>query len=87
MLRTIEDADRDRRLSVIVELAPGAEPGEDRRMLAAVSIRTELLRLNSEFAHYVPAAYQTPQVELRPAGDAEFFPPGVKHRWTRPDTP
>jgi phenylacetate-CoA ligase len=87
VLRTIEDADRDRQLSVVVELAPGAEPTEDRRMLVAVSIRTELLRLNSEFAHYVPAAYQTPQVELRPADDTEFFPPGVKHRWTRPETP
>jgi phenylacetate-CoA ligase len=82
VLRTIEDADRNRWLSVVVELATGAEPSEDRRMLAAVSIRTELLRLNSEFAHYVPPAYRTPQVELRPADDPEFFPPGVKHRWT-----
>ncbi|BEL05841.1 phenylacetate--CoA ligase family protein [Actinoplanes sichuanensis] len=87
VLRTVEDTDRDRRLSVVVELAAGAEPSEERRMLAASSIRTELLRINSEFAHYVPAAYQTPQVELRPADDAEFFPPGVKHRWTRPQTP
>ncbi|MEU4690442.1 phenylacetate--CoA ligase family protein [Actinoplanes sp. NPDC023714] len=85
VLRTIEDADRDRRLSVVVELAAGAEPSEDRRMLAAVSIRTELLRLNSEFAHYVPSAYQTPLVELRPADDPEFFPRGVKHRYTRPE--
>ena len=48
--------------------------------------RTELPRLNSEFAHYVPATYQTPTVELRPAGDPEHFPPGVKHRYPRPST-
>jgi len=87
VLRTVEDADRDRRLSVVVELAAGAERSEERRRAAAESIRTELLRLNSEFAHYVPAAHQTPEVELRPADDPEFFPRGVKHRYTRPETP
>jgi phenylacetate-CoA ligase len=52
--------------------------------VAAESIRAELRRLNSEFAHYVPAERQTPDVELRPADDPEFFPVGVKHRYTRP---
>ncbi|MBB2940581.1 phenylacetate-CoA ligase [Actinoplanes lutulentus] len=84
VLRTVDDANQDRRLSVVVELAPGAEASEQRRVLAAESIRAVLLRLNSEFAHYVPAAYRTPQVELRPADDPEFFPRGVKHRYTRP---
>nr|GID86712.1 hypothetical protein Ade03nite_56360 [Actinoplanes derwentensis] len=83
MLRTIEDADRDRHLSVVVEMAPGAEPTSERERSAAVSIRTELLRLNSEFAHYVPAEQQTPRIDLRPAGDPEFFPRGVEHRYTR----
>jgi phenylacetate-CoA ligase len=87
VLRTVEDADHDRRLSVIVELVAGAEPTMERRRQAAESIRTELLRLNSEFAHYVPAEHQTPQVELRPADDPEFFPRGVKHRYTRPEPP
>jgi phenylacetate-CoA ligase len=41
------------------------------------------LRLNSEFAHYVPSEYQVPQVELAPMGDPEYFPIGVKHRYTR----
>jgi phenylacetate-CoA ligase len=85
VLRTVEDADRDRRLSIVVELARDATPTDERRRAAAESIRTELLRLNSEFAHYVPAAYQTPEVELRAADDPEFFPRGVKHRYTRPD--
>jgi len=52
--------------------------------VAAASIRRELCRLNSEFAHYVPADRQSPDVELRPADDPEFFPAGVKHRYTRP---
>jgi phenylacetate-CoA ligase len=86
VLRTVEDADIDRRLQVVVELAAGAEPTDQRRRLAAESIRDELLRLNSEFAHYVPEAYQLPQIELRAADDPEFFPRGVKHRYTRDDT-
>jgi hypothetical protein len=56
------------------------------RYLAEVigaSIRSQLLRLNSEFANYVPAAYQAPHITLRPAGDTEYFPVGVKHRYTR----
>ncbi|GAA0445682.1 phenylacetate--CoA ligase [Actinoplanes capillaceus] len=83
VLRTIEDEDRDRHLSVVVELAAGAEPTPERAALAAASIRTELLRLNSEFANYVPPEHQTPRIELRPADDPEFFPRGVKHRYTR----
>jgi phenylacetate-CoA ligase len=83
VLSTIEDEERDRHLSVVVELAPGAEGTPERERIAAASIRAELLRLNSEFAHYVPADQQTPRVELRPADDPEFFPRGVKHRYTR----
>ena len=84
VLRTIEDDDRDRRLSLTVELAPGADPTDERRQAAAESVRAELLRLNSEYAHYVPAEFQLPEVELRPADDPEYFPRGVKHRYTRP---
>jgi phenylacetate-CoA ligase len=85
VLRVVEDADRDRHLSVVVELAPGERPDPERGRVLATSIRAELLRLNSEFAHYVPAEHQTPRVELRETGDTEFFQPGVKHRYTRPD--
>ena len=59
----------------------------DRALGAAVvaaGVRTQLLRLTSEFAHYVPAERQLPEVVLRPAGDPEYFPVGVKHRYTRP---
>ncbi|MEU8663097.1 phenylacetate--CoA ligase family protein [Actinoplanes philippinensis] len=83
VLSTVEDDDRDRYLSVVVELAPGAGASAERERIAASSIRSELVRLNSEFAHYVPEGSQTPRVELRAADDPEFFPKGVKHRYTR----
>jgi phenylacetate-CoA ligase len=84
VLSVAEDADRDTHLSVAVELAPGASAGAERERAAAGSILAALRRLNSEYAHYVPAERQLPRVDLRPAGDPEFFPPGVKHRYTRP---
>lgn len=83
VLEAVEDADRDRFLSVIVELAPGEEADAARRDAVADAIHAELLRLNSEFAAYVPPAAQRPRVELRPFGDPTHFPVGVKHRYTR----
>ncbi|MEV6303238.1 phenylacetate--CoA ligase family protein [Actinoplanes sp. NPDC051861] len=83
VVSSVEDADRDRRLSVVVELAPGVEGSPSLAATIGESIRAELVRLNSEFAHYVPPDYQVPLVTLRPAGDPEHFPPGVKHRYTR----
>ena len=83
MSKVKEDADQNRFLSVIVELAPGVEGSEDQRQAITASILSQLLRLNSEFANYVPPEYQTPQVKLAPMGDPEYFPIGVKHRYTR----
>jgi phenylacetate-CoA ligase len=83
VLEAREDEDRDRFLSVVVELAPGAEAGEERERAVAESIVAQLLRLNSEFAHYVPPDRRLPRVSFRPAGDPEYFPRGVKHRYTR----
>jgi len=83
VLQIGEDADRNPHLAVAVELAPGEPASSERQRLAAGSIRAQLNRLNSEFAHYVPEEYQTPRVMLRPAGDPDYFPHGVKHRYTR----
>jgi phenylacetate-CoA ligase len=83
VLEVTEDADRNRHLAVTVELAPGEHGGLDRQLLAAESIRAQLSRLNSEFAHYVPEDYQMPHVTLLPVGDPHYFPRGVKHRYTR----
>lgn len=83
VLQVKEDIDKNRSLSVVVELAPGIEESEDKKIAIANSILAQLLRLNSEFANYVPPQYQLPQVTLKPTGDTEYFPIGVKHRYTR----
>ncbi len=82
VLETYEDAGGDRRLRITVELAPGRADGDT--VLIGQSIREQLIRLNSEFKHYVPPERQVPDVVLRPAGDPEYFPVGVKHRYVRP---
>ncbi len=80
VLETYEDDQRDRRLRVTVELAPGRSGDA---LVAADSIHRQLLRLNSEFANYVPPERQRPEVVLLPFGDPSYFPVGVKHRYTR----
>jgi phenylacetate-coenzyme A ligase PaaK-like adenylate-forming protein len=77
------DEDENRALWLTVELSPGATAAQDEATAAAAAVRAELRRVNSEFAHYVPADRQTPVVVLRPAGDPEYFPAGVKHRYSR----
>ncbi len=83
VMESREDADRDRCLAIAVELAPGIAGTEEMRAVIAQSIATQLRRLNSEFVHYTPPEHQLPQVSLYPAGDPEYFPPGVKHRYSR----
>lgn len=83
VMQVREDADKNRFLFIAVELAPGVEASEDKETTIASSILTQLKRLNSEFANYVPVEYQTPQITLLPTGDRDYFPAGVKHRYTR----
>jgi phenylacetate-CoA ligase len=83
VLQVIEDVDKNRFLSVTVELAPNVEISEDKKQQITTSILSQLKRLNSEFANYVPQKYQMPQVTLKLHGDVEYFPLGVKHRYTR----
>jgi len=83
VLEVNEDADRNRFLSIAVELAPGVAGDDAKAQAIAESVLAQLRRLNSEFANYVPAEYQLPRVELRPLGDPDYFPIGVKHRYTR----
>jgi phenylacetate-CoA ligase len=83
VLEVTSDADGNPHLSVTAELAPGEAGDTARERTLAESVRTQLQRLNSEFAHYVPPGDQLPAVTLRPAGDPEYFPVGVKHRYTR----
>ncbi len=83
VMQILEDTDKNRFLSIVVELAPTVEASVEKKQAVADSILTQLKRLNSEFANYVPPEYQTPQVRLLPMGEPEYFPQGVKHRYTR----
>jgi phenylacetate-CoA ligase len=83
VMQAREDDDRNRYLSIVVELAPGVAPTPDMSSIIADHVLRELVRLNSEFAHYVPPERQRPHVELAPLGDPDYFPTGVKHRYTR----
>ncbi|WP_374372229.1 phenylacetate--CoA ligase family protein [Dongia sp.] len=49
----------------------------------ADEVLAALRRLNSEFANYVPVELQRPIVTLFPQGHPEYFPVGVKHRYSR----
>ncbi len=76
VLEVRDDAEGDRELWVTVELAAGEPATPARAAVAAASIRSALLRGNSEFANYVPGPNQLPRVHLRPADDPDYFPVG-----------
>ena len=84
VLMAEEDAARDRRLRLVVELAPGVAASDDKIEAIGASVVRALVLRSSEFAHYVPKERQRPEVMLAPAGDPTWFPVGVKHRYTRP---
>jgi phenylacetate-CoA ligase len=75
--------DENTELSLVVELAANATPNDELALEIGRSVRTELERSNSEYLGYVPAERRTPRVRLLPLGDPEYFPVGVKHRYTR----
>ncbi|MGQ0779235.1 MAG: phenylacetate--CoA ligase family protein [Pseudonocardiales bacterium] len=83
VMESREDADRDRYLAIAVELPPGVAGTEEIQRDIAQSIASSLRRLNSEFAHYTPPEHQLPRVSLHPTGDPDYFPTGVKHRYSR----
>jgi phenylacetate-CoA ligase len=83
VLQVVETTDCNEALSITVELLPGIADDKARHAIIADTIVKQLRRLNSEFANYVPAKYQRPLIALKAHGDPEWFPPGVKHRYTR----
>ncbi len=85
VLSVTEQRSGDKALTIAVELLPGVTGDNVMANRIAESIRTQLLRLNSEFAHYIPAERQLPVISLHLFGDPEYFPVGVKHRYTRKD--
>ncbi|MGB3403051.1 MAG: phenylacetate--CoA ligase family protein [Microcoleaceae cyanobacterium] len=83
VMEIAETTDQNRYLLITVELAPNLQPDENKKQVIANSILTQLRRLNSEFTNYVPVEQQIPEIVLKLTGDSEYFPVGVKHRYTR----
>jgi phenylacetate-CoA ligase len=83
VLEVKEDANADKRLTIAVELSQRGVTENFSAEPVAEAVLAVLLRLNSEFAHYVPAARQRPEITLYPPGHPEYFPVGVKHRYAR----
>ncbi|MBW4520014.1 MAG: phenylacetate--CoA ligase family protein [Scytolyngbya sp. HA4215-MV1] len=83
VIQVKEDVDRNSFLAIVVELAPGMEVDPQKQAAIAAAIRQQICRLNSEFANYVPADRQMPLVTLYETGEPNYFPIGVKHRYTR----
>ena len=76
-------ADAKPRLTIAVELAKDAAGDDTFAEAVAAAILSQLRRLNSEFTNYVPAEFQKPLVTLYLAGHPDYFPVGVKHRYSR----
>lgn len=87
VMDVLDTTDQDKELCVTVELAPSIPGTPAMEARIADAIQEHVARLNSEFSHYVPNDKQRPLVRLKPFGDLEYFPPGVKHRYTRKPGP
>ncbi len=71
------------RFTVAIELAEGEDAAAERVAQAERAILETLLARNSEYANYVSPADQGPVATLWPKGHPEYFPVGVKHRYSR----
>jgi phenylacetate-CoA ligase len=69
--------------ALAVELAGGVAATDAIRDAIGETVLATLRDLNSEFANYVPADLQRPLVTLYPQGHPDYFPVGVKHRYSR----
>jgi len=83
VMQIVADDDHNNQLTIAVELTPGTSGNAALEDTLARSIHAQLLRLDAEFAAYVPADRQRPRITLHAAGDPTYFPIGVKHRYSR----
>jgi phenylacetate-CoA ligase len=83
VMQIMHDADQNPTLDIAVELLPGIAASAQLEADTAASIQRELERLNSEFKNYTPAERRKPTVRLLPHAEPNYFPQGVKHRYTR----
>lgn len=83
VLEVAEDERHDSELRVTVELVDGQTTSPELARELAQSIQGHLAANNSEFANYVPKERQLVVIRLLPQGESNYFPSGVKHRYTR----
>jgi phenylacetate-CoA ligase len=83
VMQVVPFTDENVELDLAVELAQRTAPSEELALDIGRSVRAELERANGEFLAYVPAERRTPRIRLFALGDPEYFPSGVKHRYTR----
>jgi phenylacetate-CoA ligase len=83
VMQIAHDTDQNPLLDIAVELLPGHAASDQLERDAAASIQRQLERLNSEFLYYTPAERRRPRVRLLPHAEPDYFPLGVKHRYTR----
>jgi phenylacetate-CoA ligase len=83
VMQIARSADEDPRLEIFVELSAGTQATVALAERVTSSIQAAIERLNSEFSNYAPAERRTPVVHLLPLAHPEYFPPGVKHRYSR----
>lgn len=83
VLEVLHDNAEGAELALRVELQRDETGTPDLRGRIERAVRAQLERLNSEFLNYVPEHRRTPRVTLGVFGDPEYFPSGVKHRYTR----
>ena len=82
ILSVKHESDSDPVVHLDVELSPNTLADQASRTAVAQSVKESLVRLSSEYAHYVPPERQLPSVALWPHGEPTRFPVGVKHRYT-----
>jgi phenylacetate-CoA ligase len=83
VMQVRHDAEQNAALEIAVELGRAVAASAQLAADIAAALRRQIERQNSEFSNYVPAERRTPRVLLLPEGDPEYFPLGVKHRYTR----
>ncbi|HVR18714.1 MAG TPA: phenylacetate--CoA ligase family protein, partial [Polyangiaceae bacterium] len=83
VLEIATNADENSELLLTVELATNATASPELELELGRSVRAALERTNGEFLAYVPDERRAPRVRLLPPGDPDYFPSGVKHRYTR----
>src|SRR6202012_2919843 len=69
-----EDANRDARFTVVVELAAGATASSAFEAAVAESVGTHVARLSSEYGNYVPADRSAPRGHVCAPGGAGGLP-------------